>query len=287
MANRHLSRSIALQSLFEWDFGGRDNSKIKEILKRNFDEFAPGLESISFAEKLVVGIIDNGDNIDKVIEKAAPEWPINQIGIVDRNLLRLGLYELLFGDRQEVPVKVAINEAIELAKTFGGDSSGKFVNGVLGTVCKEMGGMNAEPQKMLEEKLGGAIIYRKEGDDILLALVHDVFGYWTLSKGHIKEGEEVKEGVIRKVKEEIGIDIEIEDEIGSNGYVASDPEKGKIKKEVSYFLASTSDKDLKLKETGGLNEARWFKMEDLADLRMYDDVRPLVAKAIRVLSGKI
>ncbi|TFG35144.1 MAG: transcription antitermination factor NusB, partial [Parcubacteria group bacterium] len=75
---------------------------------------------------------------DKIIEKVAPEWPINQITIIDRNVLRIGLYELLFGNKKEVPSKVAINESIELAKSFGGESSGKFINGVLGTVYKEI-----------------------------------------------------------------------------------------------------------------------------------------------------
>ena len=152
MANRHLSRSIALQSLFEWDFNGCDNLKIKDILIKNLREFAPGLEESSFTEKLIEGVIKNRKKIDKIIEKAAPEWPIRQISIVDRNVLRLGLYELLFGNKKEVPSKVAINEAIELAKTFGGGSSGRFVNGVLGTVNRELGG-SEEDEKMPEERL--------------------------------------------------------------------------------------------------------------------------------------
>ena len=86
--------------------------------------------------------------IDKIIEKSAPEWPIEQITIVDRNVLRIGLYELLYANKEEVPPKVAINEAIELAKSFGGESSGKFINGVLGTVYKEIGGPeNEKPKK--------------------------------------------------------------------------------------------------------------------------------------------
>jgi len=143
MANRHLSRSVAMQSLYEWDFSGRDSFRIDEIVARNINEFAPGLDSIEFIRRLVKGVIDNLEKLDKIIAKSAPEWPIEQITIVDRNILRLGLYELLFGDRKEVPPKVAINEAIELAKSFGGESSGKFINGVLGTVYREIG----EPQK--------------------------------------------------------------------------------------------------------------------------------------------
>lgn len=139
MANRHLLRSIAMQSLYEWDFNGKDSSQLKKIVNRNIKEFGPGIEDNNFAWQLVEGVVDNLPKIDKIITKSAPEWPIEQITIVDRNILRIGLYELLFGNRAEVPPKVAINEAIELAKTFGGESSGKFINGVLGTIYREIG----------------------------------------------------------------------------------------------------------------------------------------------------
>jgi len=139
MANRHLSRSIAMQSVFEWDFQGKNPGELEAITKRNIEEFGPGLEDVDFIWRLVHGVRDHAVNIDEIITRAAPEWPIDQISAIDRNLLRLGLYELLFGNRDEVPPKVAINEAIELAKTFGSDSSSRFVNGVLGTVYREIG----------------------------------------------------------------------------------------------------------------------------------------------------
>lgn len=155
MANRHLSRSIAMQTLYEWDFGGSTHStssgqasltasgkkdkKIDEILERNISEFAPGLEDDIFAKDLIKGVLENREKIDAIISKTAPEWPIDQISIVDRNVLRLGIYELLYSNRSEVPPKVAINEAIELAKSFGGETSGKFVNGVLGTIYRAIG----------------------------------------------------------------------------------------------------------------------------------------------------
>ncbi len=139
MANRHLSRSIAMQSLYEWDFKGRDLNKLKKITEHNIEEFAPGLKETEFVWQIVNGVVENLEKLDKIIAKSAPEWPIEQITIVDRNVLRIGLFELLFSSRDEVPPKVAINEAIELAKTFGGDSSGKFINGVLGTVYREIG----------------------------------------------------------------------------------------------------------------------------------------------------
>ena len=143
MANRHLQRSVAMQSLFEWDFLGKHDDAAREILRHNITEFAPGIEDTIFAEHLMEGTLRERATIDKLIEKCAPEWPIDQVTVVDRNVLRLGIYELMFGNYDEVPPKVAINEAIELAKTFGSDASPRFVNGVLGTIYREMG----EPMK--------------------------------------------------------------------------------------------------------------------------------------------
>ncbi len=143
MANRHLQRSVAMQSLFEWDFQGCQDKKTLEIIGRNIKEFAPGIEESDFIQSLVKGTLKNRKRIDEMIEKCAPEWPINQITGVDRNILRLGIFELIYGNYGEVPPKVAINEAIELAKTFGGESSARFINGVLGTIYREMG----EPMK--------------------------------------------------------------------------------------------------------------------------------------------
>ncbi len=127
-----------MQSLYEWDFFGKKSKDLKKIVKKNIKEFGLGLKDVSLIWQLVDGISANLSQIDKIIEKAAPEWPIEQIGIIDRNVLRIGLFELLYGKKDEVPPKVAINEAIELAKNFGGESSGKFINGVLGTVYREI-----------------------------------------------------------------------------------------------------------------------------------------------------
>jgi N utilization substance protein B len=137
MSSRHLSRSIVMQSLYEWDFSDK-KLDLEKIVEKNIKEFGPGLEDESFIWQLATGVVEHLSDLDKIIEKAAPEWPIEQITIIDRNVLRIGLYELLFSKKEEVPPKVAINEAIELAKSFGGESSGKFINGVLGTVFKEV-----------------------------------------------------------------------------------------------------------------------------------------------------
>lgn len=128
-----------MQSLYEWDFNeySKEVSIIDGIMKRNMAEFASAIDDEGFIMELVHGIFKNQDEIDRIIQESAPEWPIKQITVIDRNILRLGIYELKFA--KEVPPKVAINEAIELGKTFGGESSGKFVNGVLGTIYGKMG----------------------------------------------------------------------------------------------------------------------------------------------------
>jgi N utilization substance protein B len=138
MPNRHLARSIAMQSLFEWDFRGQPSAAIPAIVDHNLDEFGPGLEEEKlFAHTIVDGVLARLPEIDEVVARYAPNWPINQITIVDRNILRIGVYELTYCNT-EIPPKVAINEAIEIAKTFGGPSSGKFVNGVLGTLYNDL-----------------------------------------------------------------------------------------------------------------------------------------------------
>lgn len=137
MATRHLLRTIVFQTFFEWDFYGRKVDLV-DVLDRNMKEFAFGVDEPEFAWKIIKGMVDNLEIVDNVLKEAAPEWPIEQIALVDRNVLRLGIYELLYADKEEVPPKVAINEAIELAKNYGGINSPKFVNGVLGTIYKEI-----------------------------------------------------------------------------------------------------------------------------------------------------
>lgn len=138
MANRHLARTIALQSLYEWDFNKQtgDVSYLMQLLQRNITEFAPEFEDQKFTEQLVQHVLEQLPKLDAVIQEYAPDWPLEQITVVDRNVLRIGIYELQHDT--EIPPKVAINEAIELAKTFGGPSSGKFINGVLGSIYKTM-----------------------------------------------------------------------------------------------------------------------------------------------------
>ena len=299
MANRHLSRSIVLQTLFEWDFRELTEDAALAAFKRDVSEFAPGAAGdVTFMETLLTGVIDKRRDLDLIIEKAAPDWPIDKINVMDRNILRQGLYELLFADRSQVPPKVAINEAIELAKTFGSDTSGKFINGVLGAVYKEIGEPGKEETSRDKSKdrkpsapppveyLGGAVVYSRVGDDVHVALVHDVFGRWTLSKGHIDGSKDPEEEVARAIKEELSLDVKIQDKLGTNEYGTYHPEKGKIRKNVTYYLAEAPFVDLKLVNSGGLDDARWFKLSDILDLNFYNDILPLITKAVNILLKK-
>ncbi len=137
MATRHLIRTVILQSLYEWDFY-RQKKDLVQILDRNLTEFAPGIDEPEFAWKILKRLVDHMAQVDDIITKAAPEWPLQKIAIIDRNILRIGLSELLYADPEEVPPKVAINEAIEMAKNYGGPNSGRFVNGVMGTIYREL-----------------------------------------------------------------------------------------------------------------------------------------------------
>lgn len=152
MASRHFARRIALQTLYQWDFRGLKEKEAIASAEENIKEFSIEFDERDFVMDLVSGVTKNQTEIDKIITRYAPEWPIDKIILVDRNVLRLGIYELKFV-KEKVPPRVVINEAIELAKAFGSGSSGKFINGVLGALYKDMvkdGEVREEDEK--EEK---------------------------------------------------------------------------------------------------------------------------------------
>lgn len=138
MSFRHLARSIAMQSLYQWDFRGKPSAAIPAIVKEITVEFGEPLDDDNrgYISETVQAVADKLTEIDEKIVQYAPKWPLDQMTLVDRNILRLGVYELYFN--QTIPAKVAINEAIEIAKRYGGQSSGKFVNGILGAMYNDV-----------------------------------------------------------------------------------------------------------------------------------------------------
>lgn len=302
MANRRLSRSIVLQTLFEWDASEYSmmQNALEERLVDNAREFGSKDEHDPFMRDLLKLVLAKQREIDDIISKAAPEWPLDKIARIDRNIIRIGLAELLYSDRTQVPAKVAINEAIELAKTFGSDTSSKFVNGVLGAVYTELGepGKDDAPkrkekvprEKMPVEELVGAVVYTRDGDDVFLALVHDIFGHWTLSKGRLKPEEQHHDGVKRKIMEEMGLEATQihEGNLGENEYIANDSAVpgGKKRRHATYFLVEAPFAPLTLKKEGGLDDAQWFPLSVVGDLNFYDDILPVVTRAINILARR-
>lgn len=138
-SNRHLGRIVALQTLYEQDFRqscGDKSLRLNLILSRNMSRYRETVDDKAFITELVKGVIDQKDKLDTMLQPIAPDWPIDQIARMDRIVLRIGAYELLYS-ADKVPAKVVINEAVELAKSFGGDNSSKFINGVLGTLLRQ------------------------------------------------------------------------------------------------------------------------------------------------------
>ncbi|MBL8122374.1 transcription antitermination factor NusB [Candidatus Saccharibacteria bacterium] len=154
-SNRHLGRIVALQTLYEMDFrqeAGDESFDLGLVLKRNIGRYESTVDDVFFIEELVKGVADHQQELDEALRPLAPEWPLEQVARMDRVVLRMGLYELLY--ETDVPPKVVINEAVELAKAFGGDNSSKFINGVLGTALKNKDGNNldAKAHKSIKAK---------------------------------------------------------------------------------------------------------------------------------------
>lgn len=297
--NRHLARGIALQTLFELDVNSNlslNKEGLEKIIDRQLEEFS-GEKDDGFILDLLTTIEERVATLDDIIARAAPEWPLDKINIMDRNILRIGLAELLFNS-DKVPPKVAIDEAIELAKTYSSVNSHKFVNGVLGSIYKEMG----EPRKeetsqkktnLQTVNLAGGLVYSVHEGKVFLAFVKDIFKHWTLPKGKLLEGEDIMIGAVRKIKEEIGLIAVIKDKLKENTYIANSAPKvegqdaeanvkpEKVQKHVYYFLAETKHEPLTLeKENTGLVEAKWFALDQVEDLKLYDDVKPIIAIGI-------
>jgi N utilization substance protein B len=259
---------------------------VSDVLHRNLTDFSNGDADVPFAEALLINVMAKKDELDAVIVKAAPEWPLDKIAPVDRNVLRIGLYELLFGDRMEVPPKVALNEAIELGKSFGGDSSGKFVNGVLGTVYRDIGEPGKkeekkEPAPIPHESLGGAVVAVREGESVWIALVKDAFDKWTLPKSRCEENELADSAAKRAIADELGIEVAVKIPLGEHEYIAHEPEEGRVARTVGYFLVLIPNKiTLTPPESSGILDAQWFSEEEIAKLDTYGDLSPVLQSGI-------
>lgn len=281
MANRHLARTIALQALFEWDFTDAEHD-VLESLEYDQKEFAPDFDDQGFALNLVRQVIKNRREIDKLITKFAPEWPIDQITMVDRNVLRIGIYELKLDN--EIPPKVAINEAIELAKVFGGDASGKFVNGVLGSIYKEMmskGEKQTLASQGIKEVSAGGMIYRQAQDGYYFVLVLDAYGKWTFPKGHVEDGESQEQAAVREIQEETGLhNLKIIEYLGETEVKVHKPDAKPFRKLIKYYLVETAETEIKIPDTKELQDIKWYTQTEALQTLGYDNAKDIFHKGL-------
>ena len=294
MSLRHLARQTVVQTLFTWDFYGKDTARKDEFLTWNVERHEGTIVDLEFPRTLYEGVIKKCDVIDEIIVKAAPQWPIDRIAPVDRNILRLGIYEMLFSQNKDVPPRVAINEAIELGKSFGGSNTYKFISGVLGSVyeASELKGGDTHKKKKEDpdtfpviEKIGSVVYCEDQSGELYIGMVYDIFGKWTLSKGGPIEGETPEETCVRSTKKEVGLDVEVGTEVAQTEYVARHPEIGKIRKQVRYFICKSEHVPMSIdKENEGLTKAEWFTVSEFEKLKTYDDIKSIITKAIRELT---
>lgn len=283
MSSRHLSRIGALQALFTADTLGDLSPKGIVLAHRNNGAITAHKEAdAQFTEKLLAGIAAKRTEIDAIIEKSAPEWPLLKIAIIDRNILRIGLFELLFGDGASVPPKVALNEAIELAKMFGGDSSGRFVNGVLGSVYRDLGSprKDEKPKAREKEYFAGIVVCAKEGGEVYVALIKDPFDTWTLPKTHYRGGELSDAAALRAASEDLGLsDLTLKAPLSEHEYEAHEPGKSAVRR-VAYFLALATKAALTVGSVSSAKEAAWFSARELPDVALYKDLRGIIESGI-------
>ena len=292
MSQRHISRQIALQTMYALDVRNDlviDREEVNKIIAENIEEMSPEHKDTIYLYALVHMLLARLSTIDEIIVKAAPDWPLDKISYIDRNVLRIGLGELLFSDREEVPPKVAIDQAIELSKAFGVESSSKFINGVLGSVYKELGQPDKDgvaKKRAIEEKLTGVFLYARHQGEVYIGLVHDLFNNWTICKSHSIEGESDTAEVARVIKKEFGIDTVKSSLLMREGqYIANHPEKGKIVKHVSYYIAEATYAEPKFHIAGGLDDAKWFKLNEIGALKIYKEVQSVLSEGIAKINN--
>lgn len=287
MASRHLSRIAALQALFAADVRGDFSfPSLAATWEANTDSLAHGDEDRPFTENLLKGISAKQYEIDEVIAGAAPQWPIEKIAVIDRNILRLGLFELLYGSTISVPPKVALNEAIELAKTFGGNSSPKFVNGVMGAVYRDIGTPRKDesPKAPMSDggHAGGMVLCAKDGGVWYVALILDAFGKWTLPKSRLADGELSQDAALRAAREELGVDSPtLIGPVGEHSYTAREPGAGTEERTALYFLGCSKKETLSPKKKESVKDAAWFAADALPEGNFYEDLRNLVESGIQ------
>ena len=292
-SNRHLGRIVVLQTLYEYEFRSQAQDKtvdLAEIIFRNMKQYEEAIGDKQFVQDLLNGIIERQVELDTKLQPMAPEWPISQIARIDRNVLRMGLYELLYS-RETVPPKVAINEAVELAKAFGSDNSSKFINGVLGTAYKLFvehfrkyfhRTRRSSIQEIVREPTAGGVIFRRnQKNEVEILLIQDSKDRWTIPKGHIEEGETAQETAKREIGEEAGLhDVKIIGWLVKINFRYRRIDRLVLMTTQVFLVKALGDTDAIQKEDW-MNGIRWFSFSDALDEIEYEDIGKLILLAMK------
>ena len=276
-SNRHLGRIVVLQTLYEYEFRLQAQDKtvdLSEIIFRNMKQYDEVIGDKQFVQDLLNGIIEKQVELDTKLQPMAPEWPISQIARIDRNVLRIGLYELLYS-RDTVPPKVAINEAVELAKAFGSDNSSnfrKYFHKARRTSIQE---------NVREPTAGGVIFRRNEKKEIEILLIQDSKDRWTIPKGHIEKGETAQETAKREIGEEAGLhDVKIIGWLGKINFRYRRIDKLVLMTTQVFLVKALGDTDA-IQQEDWMNGIKWFSFSDALEEIEYEDIGKLILLAMK------
>ncbi len=228
----------------------------------------------SYAKKVIEGIVSKRNEIDELMNKVATEWPVEKMDILDRNILRLGVFEVLFNKTLETPPKVAVNEAIEVSKKLSGIKSSKFINGILGTILSNIDIKKQEEVGRKVKKYVSVFVYKVLDEKPLFLLIRDIWNKWTIPKGEILPSDTIYPSAFKIMKEKFEIEVKPEEEFGENTFIAHPPE-GVVRKEVLYVLAKTEDKEVGKYDEEKYKDVSWFSLEEMKELKLYKDLKKI------------
>ena len=280
---RSTFRTTVFRSLYEADFRNiTDPDAVVSVFDRIADDegIQCSKEEKRYVQETIHGVLAHQKDIDKMLAAVATDWPIEKMAIVDRNVLRLGLFEILFGEPFNVPPKVAISEAIETVKLYGGEASGAFVNGVLGTILKEVKTPDEIESTSSARKMVGSLVFAVRDDVPCFVFIKDMKNKWTVPKGRIQEQETLQDAVSRVTREEVGLTVKALHQIGRDMYINHSPD-GVVRKDVTYLLSEGQYAPLNLKACEGLKDVGWFTAEEAAALPMYKNVITILRDAVQ------